>query len=269
MFARRPNLGGVVLGALSALGFAPFGLWPALIPAMVWLIWQLDKLPGRRAAFWHGWWLGLGQFIVGIYWIMVAWRFQSEMPVLVAVPIVLGLCAYLAIYTGLTALAARLFWHQGASRLLILAGCWVLGEALRGVALTGFPWNELGSMLVDHTLPLAQGAALVGQLGLSALVVMLCGAPSLWPKHRQAALAVVTFGLAAYAAGAAWMSVRPTRVTHESVRLHVVQANIDQNRKWSLDTPAELLATYMDMSGSAVRNIGSVSHGRSSFIEFA
>ncbi len=246
---------GFTLGLLSAAAFAPLGLWPLMLPCLLWLIWSIDRAPNLRQAFWAGWWISFGQLLAGLYWIMIAWQFQANMPVLFAVPIVGGLCGFLAIYAGLAALLSRKFWHGGSARVLILAGAWMIGEFLRGVVMTGFPWNELGTIWITRALPMAQAAAAIGQLGLSGLTIILAGGLAIWPRQRRAALAIIFGGVLIAAVGGVWLLRHPTQLRADT-QVHVVQANIGQDIKWTEDAPRLLFSRYLLLSQQAVAKHG-------------
>jgi apolipoprotein N-acyltransferase len=64
----RPVLS-LLLGALLALAFAPFFLWPLaiLIPAS--LFWFNRNESSQRRLFTNGWLFGVGYFGCGVYWI--------------------------------------------------------------------------------------------------------------------------------------------------------------------------------------------------------
>jgi apolipoprotein N-acyltransferase len=252
---KQRNAIGFVLGLVSAAAFAPIGAWPLMIPALVWLIWSTDIGSHSKQAFWAGWWMSFGQFLAGLYWIMLAWQFQSNMPILFALPIVGGLCAFLALYAGLAAAVAKRFWHTGPTRLFLLAATWMVGEFLRGVVFTGFPWNELGGIWVTRTLPVAQSAALFGQLGLSGLTIIFCGSFALWPKQRRAAIILMTSAIVVAVFGSAWLTLHPTLLRTDT-QVHVVQSNIGQDLKWTEDAPRMLFSTYLKMSQKAVEQSG-------------
>jgi apolipoprotein N-acyltransferase len=252
---RQRHIIGFALGLLSAAAFAPIGAWPLMMPCIVWLIWSIDAAPTLKTAFWAGWWMSFGQFCAGLYWIMLAWQFQANMPVLFAIPIVGGLCAFLALYAGLAAAISKRFWHGRPTKLLLLAGLWMVGEFLRGVVLTGFPWNELGTIWVTRALPMAQLAALIGQLGLSGLTIILCGAFALWSTHRRVAYGIIAGGGVLAMLGGAWFGFHPAHY-QPNMQVHVVQANIGQDIKWTEDAPAKLFATYVRMSQQAVAQHG-------------
>jgi apolipoprotein N-acyltransferase len=252
---RQRHAIGFALGLISAAAFAPLGLWPLMLPCLVWLVWSIDASPSLSQAFWAGWWTSFGQLLAGLYWIMLAWQFQASMPVVFAIPIVAGLCAFLALYGGLAALCARKLWHGRAARLLILAATWMLGEGLRGIVLTGFPWNELGTIWVTHALPMAQSAAVFGQLGLSGLTILIAGACAILPTQRRAALAILGSSAAITVLGGVWLQLHPTKLRSDT-QVHVVQANIGQDLKWTLDAPRQLFSRYLALSQQAVEKHG-------------
>ena len=62
----------ILLGAVAALGFAPFHIAIALIVCVTLLIWMMDgarkKAKWGRALFMRGWAFGYGFFLVSMYW---------------------------------------------------------------------------------------------------------------------------------------------------------------------------------------------------------
>ena len=174
------------VGALSATGFAPLGLWPvtlaclALVTALI-----AGARSGRRAAL-IGWLFGVGHFTVGNIWIATAFTYQAQMPAFLGWIAVLVLALYLAIYPMLAGLGAwALRARLGGDRshavdlafVAAFAGAWTLTEWLRGWVFTGYPWNPLGVVALGafDRPGLAGVARYVGTYGLSGLVVLVAG----------------------------------------------------------------------------------------------
>src|SRR5262249_56742082 len=98
---------------------------------------------------------------------------------------VLGLPAYLSIFTAIGFALARLLWTKDATRILALAASLTIAEWLRGHALTGFPWNAFGYAL-SEPLPLAQTASLIGLWGMTFLTVAIFASPAvLIDRNKQ------------------------------------------------------------------------------------
>ena len=90
-------------GLVSALGFAPLGLWPLMILAFAALLWLIEGAPSLRAALARGWWFGVGQFVLGLNWIATAFTYQAAMPAWLGWVAVVLLSLYLAVYPMIAA----------------------------------------------------------------------------------------------------------------------------------------------------------------------
>ncbi len=223
------------LGALTPLAFAPLQLAPMLLIGFGGLFLLLDRTPTRRGAFLIGWLFGLGSFFVGLYWITEAFAVDAERFGALALPALLGLSAFLAMFPALSAAAARLLAGRGnvVALAMALVACWALGEWIRGTVLTGFPWNIAGYAWGFAEAPL-QGASLVGIHGLGVLALSVAVLPALalrerrlWPLVTAAAIiaALWTFGSARLSAE------EPADAT--GIRLRLVQPNVPQSLKWA------------------------------------
>src|SRR6202142_3949859 len=169
-------------GALSTLAMAPFNAWPVLFltfPVMVWLIDGAGAGRGRGvpAAAVAGFWFGLGYFVPGLYWIGYAFLVDASTFAWLMPFAVLGLPAYLALFTAFGFALARLIWTRDASRVIALAATLTTSEWLRGHLGTGFPWNAFGYALTEP-LALAQAASLIGLWGLTFLSVPIFASPA-------------------------------------------------------------------------------------------
>jgi len=241
-------------GAASGLGFAPVHAWPLTLLGLALLILLLGGAARVRGALALGWWFGFGHMLVGLHWIAHAFNFQENMPAWLGWVAVVLLSMLMAIYPAAAAGVGRRLGRTPLARVLALAGAWMLAEWVRGYLFGGFPWNPLGVVLVP-LLPVAQAASLVGGLGLSGLVVLVAGAVALGtvpgaPAGRFAA-AVAALLLGAGALGAAGLSADrgPT-----GVRVHIVQANINQSDKWRADAEERNLRRYLALSAGARRD---------------
>ena len=217
----------VLTGALSAFAFEPAGWWPLMPLAVAALCELVSRTRSLKQSLAVGWGFGLGQFVIGLYWIATAFTYQVAMPAWLGWIAVVLLSLYLAIYP---ALAAGLAWRFGKERqlvlVLVLAGSWAITEWLRGSMFTGFPWNPIGVVLADS--PWLRSAPYLGTYGLSLLVILGGGALWLALRQRSTPAAVIAVGLLAVGLippthTGPWTDRRPIRV---------VQPNIGQQDKW-------------------------------------
>ena len=248
-------------GALSALAMAPFNAWPILFVTLPVAVWQID---GAGAARWRGvpaaaltgWWFGLGYFVPGLYWIGYAFLVDAPTFAWLMPFAILGLPAYLALFTALGFALARLFWTRDASRVIALAASLTMSEWLRGHALTGFPWNTLGYAL-SEPLVLAQTASLIGLWGLTFLAVAIFASPAVLidgtsrgRKPWVAPVLALVLLLAMTAFGAIRLSRQPT-VLLANTKLRIMQPNLQQDARFNYSAKAEVMKKYLTLSDRA------------------
>jgi len=248
-------------GALSALAMAPFNAWPVLLitfPVMVWLIdgAGTGRWRGVPAAAMAGWWFGLGYFVPGLYWIGYAFLVDASTFAWLLPFAILGLPAYLALFTALGFALARLIWTRDASRVIALAASLTLGEWLRGHVLTGFPWNTFGYALTEP-LALAQTASLIGLWGLTFLAVAIFASPAVLIDGRSrgrkpwiAPVIAVSLLIAMGIFGAVRLSLHPT-TTVANVKLRIMQPNLQQDVRFNYSAKAEVMQKYLTLSDRA------------------
>ena len=113
---RFPRLAAIGAGALSAYGFAPWGLWPLTLACFALLIHLIAQAQNTKRAFILGWLFGVGHFTYGNQWIAVAFTFQAAMPIWLGYIAVVALALYLAVYPALAAAGAWLLSNPPRSR---------------------------------------------------------------------------------------------------------------------------------------------------------
>jgi len=248
-------------GALSVLAMAPFNAWPVLFltfPVMVWLIdgAGAGRWRGVPAAAMAGWWFGLGYFVPGLYWIGDAFLVDASTFAWLMPFAVLGLPAYLALFTAVGFALARLIWTRDASRVIALAASLTISEWLRGQVLTGFPWNAFGYAL-SEPLALAQTASLIGIWGLTFLSVAIFASPAVlidgnsrgrkpWIAPVMAVLLLIVMGIF----GAVRLGLQPTS-TVAKVKLRIMQPNLQQDARFNYSAKAEVMQKYLTLSDRA------------------
>lgn len=250
-----------VAGALSALAMAPFNAWPVLFltfPVAVWLIdgAAAGRWRGVPAAAMSGFWFGLGYFVPGLYWIGYAFLVDASTFAWLMPFAILGLPAYLALFTAFGFALARLLWTRDASRILALAISLTAAEWLRGHVLTGFPWNAFGYAL-SEPLALAQTASLIGLWGMTFLSVAIFASPAALIdsrlRERRPWLAPLTALLllaAMIAFGAVRLTLQPTTMV-ANVKLRIMQPNLQQDARFNYSAKADVMQKYLTLSDRA------------------
>ncbi|MFK4511924.1 apolipoprotein N-acyltransferase [Bradyrhizobium daqingense] len=248
-------------GALSVLALAPFNLFPVLFVTFPVLVWLIDgtgagRYGGVPAAALTGYWFGLGYFVPGLYWIGYAFFVDADVFAWLTPFAVLGLPAYLSIFTAIGFALARLLWTKNATRVLALAASLTISEWLRGHALTGFPWNAFGYAL-SEPLPLAQTASLIGLWGMTFLTVAIFASPATLIDHApdgrlqwRAPAAAIALLIVMGVFGAIRLSLHPTTMV-AGAKLRLMQPNLQQDVKFNYAAKAEVMKKYLALSDRA------------------
>ena len=226
------------LGVLAVAALPPLYVWVLLAPAFTGLFWLIESSPSRRACFFAGWWFGFGHFIAGLYWIANALLTKPEQFGWMAPIAVLGLAAMFALYPAFAALLTRVSGARGAGGVLVFAGAWTALEWVRSWALTGFPWNLIGSVWTFSDA-MIQSTAVIGTYGLGLLTVTAAAMPAVLtadgPSRKPAIVAVicaVAVLAATWTGGAVRLALAGKAEEVAGVQLRLVQPNIDQKVKW-------------------------------------
>jgi apolipoprotein N-acyltransferase len=225
-------------GVLSALAFAPFGLFPLLLLGFAALVLLIDEAgtgphPVRTSAL-TGWAFGFGQFLAGLHWIGYAFMVDPgahewQIP-FVAVLFPGGL----ALFIALACAVAATLWRPGPARIFLFAVCYGVAEWLRGNVLTGFPWN-VAAYGWGAAPGVLQSVALFGSYGLTLLTILLGASLSEFfgPRPKWTFPAVMCGILALlWLGGEARLATTPTR-TVPNVKIRLVQPNVPQAEKYN------------------------------------
>ena len=254
----RRALAAFLAGLVGVLALPPFGFLAALFVSFTLLVWLLDGASaapeagvlGRLApAFRIGWFFGFGYFVGGLWWLGNALLVEAD-DYAWALPLAsLGLPAFLALYYGLAAAVARLFWSDGMGRIATLGFAFGAAEWLRGTLFTGFPWNAVGYGAMPVPL-LMQSAGVLGIAAINALAVFVFAAPALIGTRRGRvpglALAALIF-LAHVGYGFYALHVVPAPEGEATV-VRVVQPVIDQAMKLDDSARVEIFEKHLALS---------------------
>lgn len=230
---RYPALAALLAGALVATALPPVHFLPGLLGFGVLsaCLWRDAGHPGR--AFRHGTLFGFGFFLIGIYWVGIAFFADAERFGPFAVPAVLLLALGLGLTVGAAAaLAAARRWRRPAAQILAFAGLWTIAETLRGGLGFQFPWNPVASVWAasDATL---QPVAWLGTYGLSLFTVAAACASAPWflAGTRRALLVPLGWSALLLVAGLLRLGTAE-RLPPTGVEVRIVQASVVQSLKW-------------------------------------
>jgi apolipoprotein N-acyltransferase len=239
-------------GGALPLAFAPFHFW-WLAPfcyAGLFALWR-DATP--REALQRGFVFGAAEFLLGIYWIWISVRIVGDAPIPLALLLMIGLVAAMAVYPALVGyVVAR--W-LGTSGLMVWLGTlpatFILFEWLRGWFLTGFGWLSPGYSQTESWL--LGLAPVLGVLGVGWAVLLLAGAlvGAVFGGMRGRVAAVVGI-VAVFGTGFATSRISWTTEKPEEITVALAQGAVKQTLKWEPEELPGIMALYRDLTVEAL-----------------
>ncbi len=204
---------------------SPFGFlaYFALVP----LLSVLQGISPKQAFKW-GYLFGVITNVMILYWII--WQtFYGEYFVL---PGSIGAYLILALYPAVWCWLLKLISTRWRHSLIIAPFLWVGLEYLRGLGQVGFPWLDIGYTQTGY-LPMIQFASITGIQGISFWIVALNVLVYLLLKSKKTraarGLLIVVLVLIPYLYG---RKVMNKENSSETVKVALIQGNIDPNIKW-------------------------------------
>ena len=169
---------------------------------------------------------------------------------------VLGLGAHAGLFTALFAIGWTVLGRRGMASPWAAALLWTGLEYTRSAGQLGFPWAVIGYS--QHANPaLLSLAAYTGVYGMSFTVVLVGATLAAIVRDLRAARRlsqssrVALAGVAVIAAVGFLLQSAPDRGA-ETIRVAVLQGNIEQGVKWNPEWAERTFAIYEDLSRRAV-----------------
>jgi apolipoprotein N-acyltransferase len=281
-----PVVCAVLLGVLNTLSFAPTpdGGWLELL-VIIALFTLLQHSRSTRGAALRLGAFGFGNYVSGVWWLYVSMHDYGGMAAPLAGTAVVLFTLYLAIYPAL----AGAVWYRIAGSIgwrssFVFAAAWTLGEWLRGLVFTGFPWLASGYPQVDG--PLAGFAPVAGVYGVGFTVALVAALlvqtvlgwhtlPDPKPRVRKTAaksranaaavaavatastrkplrpsrarLAPLILAMLVLIAGIVGEGIHWTQPSGQPLRVRLLQGNVKQDMKFSQAGVDSSVALYQEL----------------------
>lgn len=216
---------GAAIGALAALGQAPFGLWPLTMLALGVLLAFLRRAQSAKQAMFLAWAAGAGYFALALFWLVEPFLVDVARHGWLAPFALLGASAGFGFYWALAGFVT--FKVRGQA--IGFACAFVVFEALRGVLFTGFPWAQIGHVLIDT--PLLHLASYAGSLGLTFVVLIGAVAVASMIERKTQTMGVAAAALVVLFAIAITF-VPNNNAMPDAPIIRIVHTNEPQEERW-------------------------------------
>ncbi|MEN7973831.1 MAG: apolipoprotein N-acyltransferase, partial [Verrucomicrobiota bacterium] len=265
-----PVLGSILTGVLLALGFPGFGKSTVVFAALVPLMFAVQSASVKKAA-WLGLLAGFVFFMVSLSWLqnltsMVEGVWLGVSALLGYAVLALYCALYFIPFSIVVSLGVRKWGASNDLRNIQLMAAftmvWVGAEYLRGILLSGFPWNPLGISQYANTT-IIQVAQWGGVSVVSAYIVWMNAAVfftvrqythrvsgTKYRPHFELMIGILPIALALMS-GMNLLLDQPGNFRKVSVAL--VQPNIPQDEKWNAEKEREIRNTLEELTETVAR----------------
>ena len=180
----------LLLGALSSLSLPPYNFFVInFLTFSLFFIFLLKKknfLINKKTSFFYGWLFGFGYFFTNLYWISISLTFDVNFKFLIPITIIL-IPAFLGIFYGLaTFLLFTLKFKKTLSLFFLFALLLGLVEFLRGIILTGFPWNLIAFSFFNY-IEVLQILSVIGTYAFNMFCISLFISPAIFVLKKSRA----------------------------------------------------------------------------------
>jgi apolipoprotein N-acyltransferase len=248
------------------------GWWPLLFVALAPLLQAVvSTTPGRSALV--GFVCGFVYHLALLYWILIVLGRYGNLVWWISLPALFLLAAYMACFPAafsffLSLVAGRGQHRERSVATLVWAApvLWVGLDYLKSILLSGFPWMDLAYGLFGE--PRLIQAADLGGHHLLTFGLVLCNSLLVGVLNRkrrglqrsprsEGPLLWAALSLLLMLGGYSWFRyqmVQPTVAGSPSVRVAVVQGNVEQAVKWSPQFKEATVATYLRLSRQVLQD---------------
>ncbi len=235
------------LGLISSLAFAPTYLFFVFFYTFYYLLENLEE--NHKINFIKGWSFGFGYFIGNCYWycsslLVEPLKFGWLIPFAISI-----IPAYLAIYIGFTTYFTSYIKKYTNNNFLITLGfafLWTIFEYLRGILLTGFPWNLIGYSL-GFSQVLTQTVSIFGTYIFGFILVIFYSCFYVLKGKKFKTYSIFYIFLFSFITIYGFYRIYNSKNTTKICNIRLVQPNIPQNIKLE-NNIKEILSNLLNLS---------------------
>lgn len=246
----------VVVGAFMVLSFAPFEWHWSLSFVLLTILYQSVTHLTPKQGLWSGWCFGFGYFGLSVNWVYNSIHMfgAANAPLSAAVTLL-----FVLVMTVFPALSVWVYLRARTNtpwplHALLFASLWALAELARGKIMGGFPWALIGYSQTTESFGAL--APWIGVYGIGFVIVFLPNVLIDLIKYnwrgvarRSVAIAgVLLIGACTLFGLNALDKVALTQATGNSLNVRLVQANIEQELKFSRERLESSLQQYTELS---------------------
>ena len=173
----------IFLGVGTSLSLPPLNYlivnFITLSLLFIFLIKKSKKTKNKKLLFLYGWLFGFGYFFSNLYWISISLTFDENFKFLIPITLFF-IPAFLALFYGLISFVFLILKPKKViSSFFLFSLIFGLSEYIRGLILTGFPWNLIAYSFSNH-LEILNIISFIGTYGFNLICISLFISPAVF-----------------------------------------------------------------------------------------
>ncbi len=188
----------IILGSCSSLSLPPFNFFLInFFTFSIFFIFLFKKSvqnESKKSFFYYGWLFGFGYFSTNLYWITISLTFDKNFNFLIPIALVV-IPAFLGLFYALITLIFYIVNKKNIlSAFFLFSLLFGLIEFVRGIILTGFPWNLIVYSF-SKNLDFISIISIIGTYSLNLIVISLFTVPALFifKKSKKEIIVCIIF----------------------------------------------------------------------------
>ena len=238
-----------VAGAIATLSLTPYSILPFVI-GIGFGIYRINFQSSLTKMFLSAWFLGLGWFSFGLYWIGSAF-FMADTYHIFLMPIaIILLPSLLAAFWGCACICAKLINKSTNFSILYIIVFLSLFEYLRAQLFTGFPWL-MPSMTFASNVYLIQIFSFVGSFSANIIILTMSTLPFIFFsnfKRKNILSLVLLIPIIILFLCGIFKYYNKSSPKNTNQLVTIVQPNIKQKNKWILKNREQHLNNLLELS---------------------
>ena len=240
-----------ISGAIATFSISPFSFLPLLF-CFGFGIYLINYAPTLLKTFLSAWFLALGWFSCGLYWISSAF-FVADKYHMFLMPIAMILLpSFLALFWGSACVIAKLLSRNKTFSIIYIIVSLSLFEYFRAKLFTGFPWL-MPSIVLSSNENLIQIFSFIGSFSANLVVLATSVLPFILISNFKGKyfvfLSLLIPILILFFCGI-FRYQNKTNLKIKDQFITLVQPNIEQRNKWNLKRRDQNLKKLVELSSS-------------------
>ena len=238
-------------GAIATFSNPPFSIYP-LFFSLGFGIFLINFTTSLLKTFFAAWFLGLGWFSFGLYWIGSAFIVVDTYQTFLMPLAIIFLPSFLALFWGCACVCAKLLSKNKKFSVIYIIIFLSLFEYLRAKIFSGFPWL-MPSIIFSSNEYSIQIFSFIGSFSTNLVTLMLCVLPfilfsNINGKHFLFTCLLIPILILFSCSTFRYHNKSFSRIEDHFITL--VQPNIEQRNKWNIENRDQHLKKLVMLSSN-------------------